>query len=493
MNLWHLLERTARERGDACALALREGPVDYRELYRRAAGLARALRERGIGSGDVVSIWSENSPEYLATYFAAAGVGAILNPLNTRLAAPEVRAIRADCESALLLTGTETPGAEFGFDDRLALAEVEPADDLDGVAEVSRGDPAQLYYTSGTTGRPKGVVLTHGNVASHAEMVVDELQLAPSDVWGHFAPMFHLADAWACFAVTAVGAAHAFLPRFEARAALRCLADARVTRTNLIPTMLARVLADETLGEHDLRSLRMVLSGGAPIAPAVVRRVIEDLGCEYVQTYGLTETSPYLTLSLLHEHLRELPFEERLAYQCKTGRPVRGIELEVIDDAGRAVAADGRTVGEIRVRGATVSPGYWRQPEATERAWRDGWFHTGDLAVLDGEGYVNIVDRRSDMILTGGENVYSIEVENALYEHPAVLEAAAFGRPDAEWGEAVHAAVVRKPGAQVGEAELRALCREKMAGYKVPKRIVFLSELPKTGTGKIRKSALREA
>lgn len=492
MNLWQLLERTAREQGGACALVDGDERADYRELLRRSCGLARALRERGVGPGDVVSIWSENSPEYLAAYFAVAGAGAILNPLNTRLAAPEVRAIREDCGSALLLVGGDGPGPEFGFEERLALGEAGRADELRDPVRVRGGEPAQLYYTSGTTGRPKGVVLTHGNVASHAEMVVDELGLDASDVWGHFAPMFHLADAWACFAVTAVAGAHAFLPRFEARAALRCLAASRVTRTNLIPTMLARVLADETLGDHDLGSLRMVLSGGAPIAPGVVRRVVEELGCEYVQTYGLTETSPYLTLSLLHEHLRELPFEERLAYQCKTGRPVRGIELSVVDDAGRPVPADERTVGEIRVRGATVSPGYWRQPRATERAWRDGWFHTGDLAVLDDEGYVNIVDRRSDMILTGGENVYSIEVENALYDHPAVLEAAAFGRPDEEWCEAVHAAVVCKPGATVEEAELRSVCREKLAGYKVPKRILFLQELPKTGTGKIRKSVLRE-
>ena len=240
-------------------------------------------------------------------------------------------------------------------------------------------------------------------------------------------------------------------------------------------------------------SLRLVLSGGAPISPALVRQVLSVLRCEYAQTYGMTETSPYLTLGILSEHLRQLPEAEVLRLRARTGRPFGPVELEVVDERDRPVPPDDRTVGEIRVRGPTVTPGYWRRPEETRRAIRDGWLYTGDLAVLDAHGFVNIVDRKKDMILTGGENVYSTEVENALYEHPAVLEAAVFGVPDETWGEAVTAAVVLRPGVRVTAAELVAFCRPRIAGYKVPRSIEFLEELPKTGSGKISKQTLRAA
>jgi acyl-CoA synthetase (AMP-forming)/AMP-acid ligase II len=236
----------------------------------------------------------------------------------------------------------------------------------------------------------------------------------------------------------------------------------------------------------------MLLSGGAPIAPELVREVIATFRCEYVQTYGMTETSPYLTLSLLRGHLRSLPLREQLAYRCKTGRAFSKIELEVVDELGRSVAADERTVGEIRVRGPTVAPGYWKRPAETAAAFHDGWLKTGDLAVIDREGYVTIVDRKKDMIITGGEKVYSIEVENVLYEHPDVLEAAVFGRPDDVWGERVCAAVVPRTGRAIDVERLREFCRAELAAYKVPREIELVSELPRTGSGKISKRALRE-
>src|SRR6185503_19150493 len=211
---------------------------------------------------------------------------------------------------------------------------------------------------------------------------------------------------------------------------------------NLIPTMLKRLVESPRARTARFASLRLVLSGGAPISPALVRAVLEVLRCEYVQTYGMTETSPYLTVGILPEHLKRLGADEVLRLRARTGRPFGEVELEVVDEHERPVPADDRTVGEIRVRGATVTPGYWNRPEETVQALRAGWLYTGDLAVLDAHGLVNIVDRRKDMILCGGENVYSTEVENALYEHPAVLEAAVFGLPDESWGECVNAAVV---------------------------------------------------
>jgi fatty-acyl-CoA synthase len=358
-------------------------------------------------------------------------------------------------------------------------------------ATVAAEDAAHLYYTSGTTGRSKGVVLTHRNVCTHAAWAERELDLTASDRWGHFAPMFHLADAWANLAVTAVGGVHVLAPRFEADAAVELVEREGITLTNLIPTMLKRLVESPRARAARFASLRVVLSGGAPIAPALVRQVLEVLKCEYVQTYGMTETSPYLTLGILPEALLSLAPEEVLRLRARTGRPFGGVELEVVDEHDRPVPADDRSVGEIRVRGATVTPGYWNRPEETRRAIRAGWLYTGDLAVLDAHGLVNIVDRKKDMILTGGENVYSTEVENALYEHPCVLEAAVFGRPDETFGESVNAAVVLKPGSRVGAAELADFCRARIAGYKIPRAIEFLAELPKTGSGKISKQALR--
>ena len=241
-----------------------------------------------------------------------------------------------------------------------------------------------------------------------------------------------------------------------------------------------------------------MLSGGAPIAPAAVREVLQTFGCEYVQTYGLTETSPYLTLSVLEPKHRELSEEAQLARRARTGRPFETVELEVVDGDGRPVPRDDRSVGEIVARGSTVTPGYWNRPEETAMAFRDGWFHTGDLATIDREGWLNIVDRKKDMILSGGENVYSTEIENALYEHPAVLECAAFGVPSEQWGEEVRAAVVLSACAAAGDSAggtadaLKDHCRAHLASYKVPKHIELLPELPKTGSGKISKQRLRD-
>jgi fatty-acyl-CoA synthase len=470
----------------------------YRELASRACGLARLAADEGVRPGDRMAILEENSHAFVEAYYAAAVLGAVLVPLNYRLTAADLAFILRDSGARLLLAG-----APFARLAQEALALCTPAlrvvalpcgleDARFEPASVAEGDPAHLYYTSGTTGVPKGVVLTHGNVCVHAKAAIEELGLAGTDTWGHIAPMFHLADAWATFAITQVAGRHVMVRRFGAREVLDAIERHRITLTNLIPTMLALLVAHPGAKERDLKSLRVILSGGAPIAPELVRRIMDTFGCDYVQTYGMTETSPYLTLSLLDERHGGLPPEERFRLKARTGRPFKGVELEVVDEQGREVPRDDRTVGEIRVRGDTVTPGYWNRPEETRAAFRDGWLRTGDLAVIDAHGFVNIVDRRKDMILTGGENVYSTEVENALYMHPAVLEAAAFGVPDETWGETVRAAVVLRPGGSASADEIIALCRGRLAAYKIPRSIVFLDELPKTGSGKISKKALRE-
>lgn len=502
-TIWTRFRQACQEHA-ARPATLQEGVQEcYAEFFERVRRLAAALHGRGLCAGDRVAILDLNSAEYLAAYFAAAGLGLILQPLNHRLAVPEWNASLQDSEARLLLLGAPLAqlrgslGAQLALE--LGILDLVPAcghggptAGLEAALGVARSeDVAQLYYTSGTTGEPKGVMLTHANVCAHADAVIAELELTASDRWGHFAPLFHLADAWATFAITQVGGLHVIQRRFEAAQALALIEAARISLSNLVPSMLTGMVASARSASFDPSSLRMILSGGAPITPALVRRIIECFRCEYVQTYGMTETSPYLTLSLLPAHLRELPEERALHYRSRTGRRFSAVELELVNPEGQRVPADDRSVGEIRVRGASVSPGYWRRPAETAASFRGGWLYTGDLAVIDAEGFVDIVDRRADMILSGGENVYSIEVEKVLAEHPAVQECAAFGQPDETWGERVCAAVVLRPGLRVTAEQLEAFCSRALGRFKLPKSWIFLESLPKTGSGKVSKSALR--
>ncbi|MDD5308850.1 MAG: long-chain-fatty-acid--CoA ligase [Deltaproteobacteria bacterium] len=498
MGISRTLERALGKAPDRTAIVDGETRFTYRELAGRASGLARLAADAGVRRGDRIAILEENSHAFVEAYYAAAALGAILVPLNTRLTAADLAFILRDSGSRMLLAGP--PFAKLAGD-ALALGtpveSVVPLPHEGGSAPfapvaVDEDAPAHLYYTSGTTGVPKGVVLTHRNVCVHAQAAIEELGLAGTDAWGHIAPMFHLADAWATFAITQVAGLHVMVRRFDAGSVLDAVERHRVTISNLIPTMLTMLVNHPGAEDRDLSSLRVILSGGAPIAPGLVRRVMDTLGCDYIQTYGMTETSPYLTLSILEAPLEALPPEEQFRWKARTGRRFKAVELRVVDERGDDVPRDDRTVGEIRVRGATVTPGYWNRPDETAAAFKDGWLCTGDLAVIDAFGSVNIVDRRKDMILTGGENVYSTEIENALSMHPAVLEAAAFGAPDEKWGETVRAAVVLRSGQAATADEIIAFCRRHLAAYKAPRSIVFLEELPKTGSGKISKKLLRE-
>ncbi|MCB9904186.1 MAG: long-chain-fatty-acid--CoA ligase [Planctomycetes bacterium] len=503
-GLWRVLADARVASADHPAVVDGDRRCSYAELGRRVDALARGLDERGLRRGDRVACLLPNGTEILELTFAAAGLAAVLVPLNTRLAPRELGGILDDCDPRLLVVHETLLGVA---DAAARASRVAPEFVLvDGAGwQVDFLDPgefearpveldelAHLYYTSGTTGRPKGVQLSGRNVLRHAQAAVHELGLGPEDRWGHFAPMFHLADAWATIAVTLVGGLHVMLPSFEAGAAFEVIEREGVTLTNLVPTMLNFMVHDPRASTQRLASMRRVLSGGAPIAPELVRRVMELFGCEYVQTYGLTETSPYLTLSLLHPHLESLPAEEQFVYRAKTGRAFAAVELRVIGADGVEVPRDGKAIGEIQARGETVTRGYWNRPEETAAAFDGEWFRTGDLATIDAEGYLEIVDRAKDVILTGGETVYSTEVEFALAEHPSVLEAAVFATPDERWGELVSAAVVPVHGATIDTDALGVHCRERLAAYKCPRIWRVLDALPKTGSGKIRKAALRE-
>ncbi|MGD2100167.1 MAG: long-chain-fatty-acid--CoA ligase [Desulfobacterales bacterium] len=515
MNIWMTLKRALDLYPQKIGVADGDRSYTYRQVGERVAGLARYFQKQRIQPEDRISVLEVNSHAYLETYYAAAAIGAILNPLNYRLAAREIAYILNDAGSRWLIAATrfadvvngvlkegvplegivwigDPPDASFpiqchryedAISNRVGYFEPVPVDE---------NQVAHLYYTSGTTGRAKGVMLTHKNVCSHALGTIAELKLLDTDVWGHIAPMFHLADAWATFAITWIGAQHVMVAQFEAEAVMTTIERQQITLSNLIPTMLNLMIKHPRVAEYDFSSLREILSGGAPIAPELVKSIMQTLGCDYIQTYGMTETSPYLTFSILKAHLRALPPDAQLKYKSKTGRPAIGVDLKVVDDQGVTITADEQQVGEIWVKGDTITPGYWNRPEETASAFSDGWLRTGDLATLDSEGYVNIVDRKKDMIVTGGENVYSTEVENVLYMHSKILEAAVFGVPDERWGEAVNAAVVLKTGEIATADEIIAFCKKYQAAYKAPKTIIFLDELPKTGSGKIYKKGLRD-
>ncbi len=495
-SVWEILE-AARPAAAREALVEGERRQDWAATRARVLARLAGLERAGIAPGERVALLAHNGADFLEATFALAGRGAVAVPLNARWSARELAFALGDAGARLLLHGPEFAAVAAELARAGAVPAVRPLGALEpgGAPRPVRVEPdalAFLYYTSGTTGLPKGVMLTHANVCVHAAWAVAELGLGAQDRWAHVAPMFHLADAWATLALTQVGGAHLMAPRFEPRAVLDLLERERATLTNLVPTMLGRLVADPAIEGRRFPALRRILSGGAPIAPTLVRRVALAFGCEYVQTYGMTETSPFLTMSLLDARHAALDEEGRWRARARTGRPFAGVELEVVDAQDRPVPADDRSVGEIRVRAPTVSPGYWRRPAETAEVFRDGWLYTGDLAVRDALGSVDIVDRKKDVILTGGETVYSTEVEHALAAHPAVLEAAAYGVPDDAWGELVCAAVALRAGAQAGADELVAFCRERLAGYKVPRRLRFLDELPRTGSGKIAKRLLRD-
>lgn len=482
--------------------------LTYRKFGERVNRLSNTLWAQGIRKGDRLAILHRNCHRYLEAYFGAVQIGAILVPLNHRLSACELAFILNDAQAKALMAEAIFEAAVEST--QQALEETLPIiwcgdrpEDYEAMltnapsaspprVTIEEDDIAQIYYTSGTTGRQKGVILSHRNVYAHALGSIAELHFTDSDVWLHAAPMFHLADAWASWTVTWVGGTHVFVSQFDVASVLGVMEQERVTITNMVPTMWNMLVNYPGARDYDFSSLRVLMSGGAPIAPELMRRMMETFDCDFIQTYGMTETSPYLTLSILKKHLRALPDEQQLDFKARTGREFVNVELRVVREDGTDVAWDNNEVGEIIVRGDTVTRGYWKSPEATSQAIRDGWLYTGDLAVIDEEGYVNIVDRKKDMIITGGENVYSIEVENVLYEHPAVLEAAVIGVPDEVWGETVKAMVVLREGKKAKPGELIDFCRERLANYKVPKSVDFVDSLPRTGSGKIHKKALRD-
>lgn len=443
----------------------------------------------GAAPGDRIAILAANSPQYIEMYVGLPAAGFVIVPLNTRHAEPELRYALEDAGATLLITDRDPGPLEalvkrvirLPDDYEALLAAAAPAELGVGITEDTL---AGLFYTGGTTGASKGVMLSHRNLVSNAFHNMTTSQPSQDDVWLVLAPMFHAAGTNGV--LTAIWSANCQipLPAFDPATALDLVAREQVTHTLGVPAMIA-ALTELQLGEpRDTSSLKLVLHGGSPVATEVIRRASKAFpSAEFAHVYGATETSPLVT-GLRNE---QLCLDEPRGRSC--GQALIGVRVKVVDPEGNALPAG--EVGEVATSGPHVMQGYWNKTEQTAAVLRDGWYHTGDLGRLDEDGYLYLVDRAKDMIVTGGENVYCSEVEEILYKHPAVLEAAVIGIPDEKWGEVVHAVVV--PREPVDADELIGFCREHIAGYKVPKDISFsATELPKSGPGKILKRELRK-
>jgi acyl-CoA synthetase (AMP-forming)/AMP-acid ligase II len=481
----HSLGRAARYHAGAQALVSGTARPTFGQLHSRVAGIAAALVQRGFSVGDRLALLLPNETEYLELIYACAWLGVTAVPLNTRFTATEIDRVLADATPRGLIRHSSLPAptVQLPWQQMVDLQPLELRGDDSPAAIYDPGAVLALIYTSGTTGRPKGVALTHAAALANVDHVNYWWPFKEGGVYLHAAPLFHIADFPFMFAAPAFGTCQVTIPKFDPQTFCGTVQRERVSRTVLVPTMINVLTQFEQLGDYDLSSLAEVGYGGSPIAPELIQRTRRALPhVNLVQVYGLSETG-FLTGLQNHEHTAS-----RL---LSCGRPCPGIDLHVVDESGKAVPVG--QPGELVVRGENVMHGYWQSADETKLAFRDGMFRTGDIGYQDAEGFVYILDRLKDMIVTGGENVYSGEVESVLYTHPAVSEAAVFGIPDARWGELVIACVVLRPGIAIGADELIAHCHRFLAGYKVPRRIEFSAhELPKSGSGKILKKALRE-
>lgn len=460
----------------------------YAELAARVRQVA-GLLEPITDPGDRVALWSLNSDRYLELFCGIPAAGRAIVPHNTRWAEPELVYATTDAGARVLICDRD-PGAMGDVVERVIRLDTGEYDELLAAASEEEGSVtpdtlAGLFYTGGTTGASKGVMLTHANLMANAVHTQLSQPLLDDDRYLTMAPMFHAAGVYAALAIAWVGATNVVLPAFDPGACLDLIAAEGVTCAIAVPTMLAAMIEAQAAEPRDVSTLRWLSHGASPVAQEVLKRALEEFGCELIHLYGATELSPLATI-FRHE---DRFLDSDRAKSCGVAPP--GVDLEIRGPDGLRVAAG--EVGEVTVKGPNVMIGYWDKPDATDASLDDrGWYSTGDLGYLDGEGYLYLVDRSKDMIVSGGENVYCTEVEDAIYTHPGVLEATVFGIPDGQWGEAVHAVVVPRDGSDIDEAALIAHCRNQIAGYKVPKSVGFQTDpLPKSGPGKVLKRNLR--
>jgi len=481
----HSVGRASRYHSTQKALAPNGAPLSFADLDDRVRGMAGALSAHGFKSGDRLALLLLNGPEYIELVYACSWLGVIAVPINTRLSQAEIDRILADATPHGLVRHSSLPIPTVRISWQRVLDQ-EPLESRNDFPSEAYYDPEAilaLIYTSGTTGLPKGVTVTHANILADIHNFNYWMRYTDGGVYLHAAPIFHIADFPAMFAAPAFGACQFTIPKFTPQSFCDTVERARVTHTVLVPTMINLLTQFPDAWKCDLSSLEVLAYGGSPMAPELIERTRELLPhVKLVQVYGLSETG-FLTGLQDQEHTHN-----RL---LSCGRPCPGIDLQIIDELGKQ--AEVGKPGELVARGANIMRGYWNNPEETALAFQDGLFRTGDIGYQDSEGYFYILDRAKDMIVTGGENVFSGEVEAVIYAHPAVREAAVFGVPDPKWGELVMACVVLIPGSTLTVDDLIAHCRRSLAGYKIPRRVEFLdTELPKSGSGKVLKRILRD-
>ncbi len=487
-----------------------ERSISYGEFQARVNRLSHALLASGVRKGDRVCILSPNSHFFLESFYGVSQIGAILVPLNYRLVAADHEYIIGHAGVVALLVDHEY--VDMIDEIRPSLPKVETwivaqedkqakpgwtaweswidgcSDSSPPVPDLNESDLVSINYTSGTTARPKGVMLTHRTACLNAYNFMVHLQVSHEDVELWTLPMFHCNGWGGVYALTGLGATHVILRAVNGEQIFELIAAHKVTFACMAPTVLNTILEYPDRANHKIETRPRFVVAGAPPPAAFIKRLETELGWDFIQIYGLTETAPVLTVTSIDSLTAKSDYERR----SRAGIPVLGVGLKVCDDSGQAVPQDDQAIGEVCARANIIFEGYWEQPEATAAAFRDGWFRTGDLATWDRSGSINIVDRKKDVIISGGENISSPEVEAVLYQHPAVLECAVIGVPDEKWGEAPKALLVLRAGSTVSAEEMIAHCRENMAHFKCPKSIEFLDHLPRTATGKLQKYRLRE-
>ena len=507
MQITHGLRRAMQVNADGIATIFGARRHTYRTFTGRVARLAGALASLGISPRDRVAILALNSDRYLEYFFACWTLGAVAVPINTRWSpreqidcmqdsdprvlfvddafvtvSEELTAACAGVRDVIFMGEGATPAKMRGYEDILDAAR--PAAD----ANFGGDDLATIYYTGGTTGRSKGVMISHRNFVYNSVNYTATVPFDQTLHWLHGAPMFHVADANGILTTTLHGGMHSFLPSFSVEKALELIQNHRINFCIFVPTMINMIVNHPSLGDFDLSHPLRCQFGGSPMPEVVLRKAMQVLpSWTFINGYGMTELSPFLTGFTLTADMAGGP---RAALLKSCGHAAIGSEVRIVDENDETLPAD--TVGQLLVRGDNVMQGYWKRPEETAAALKGGWLHTGDLATMDEEGRLYIVDRLKDMIITGGENVYPTEVEQIIYLLPDIIECAVVGIPDEKWGERVHAVVRCKPGSKLTEQDLVAHCRNFLGGYKCPRGVTFRDEpMPLTGPGKIRKTEIR--
>ena len=508
MRLHDYLDFRAREHPNTPFAVLGDRQVTYGEAGAETNRLANALLSAGLRPGDRVALLSKNSIEYAFAFYGASKAGIVPVPLNYRLAAPEWAYIINDAQAKMLVASAAYVGVADGFRHDLKTVQQYVAIDADGAegwqdyrrwtgaapatapdCHITDGHDVYQMYTSGTTGHPKGAVLTHGAVSSQLGQISLVVKGSPGERTLIVAPMYHAAAAVTVFMSIYWGGCLYIQEDFSPPEVVRALSEENVTQTTLVPAMIQACLVFvPDIAQRNFDNLRRITYGASPIAEETLRRAVEVFKCEFAQGYGMTETTAVISYLLPLDHERAL--REKPELLLSAGRPLAGTEVRVVDESDNSLP-NGH-IGEIIARGPQMMRGYWNLPDESAEALKGGWMHTGDAGVLDDEGYIYIQDRVKDMIVSGGENIYPRIIEEVLFKHPAIADAAVIGVPHEQWGETVKAIAVLREGMTATEEEIIDFCRDKLGGYERPRSVDFVAALPRNPTGKVLKRQLRE-